>query len=314
VTPTRAAAVAVATVLTVAAGSASASPPARGLLLLTVTAPPATPATLPTGPVHLWTLAPRSGAAARDLGPVGRHADQFAQAQLTPDGRHILVLKALGEPVSVQTPMELDELDLAGRRTRTLIHLSGIERFAVSPDASRIVFTRGRPNGADTYLLTVGTRTPTLVRNGWGLTGSFAWLANGKVAVADQWSFCRSLLCEYDPGSGRVARLDVDLSQKPAGVAPTYSPDAKRIAFYSVAGPAGVRVYSLRGGFQRNVAGQYCNGPFSPDGARLVVEEGCSSAPAAAPLLFDFASHRLARLDVRLPFAAGSTYTVADWR
>ena len=255
------------------------------------------PATTQTGRIELWTTNGAGGDARRlaVLTPPPNRA--LLGAQLTHRGDVVYAESAAADG-------NVADLYLVDHRTRQawlMFSVRGLGPFATSPDGLQIAYSRELP---------IAGKPATFVADLDGshrrqiapvaASYSLAWPASGTLFMVGGEGRCWFCAVNVASGVGRPVPVPVGNNNG----WPVVSPSADRVAFDDLTGPAGERIYTVRGKFLRNLVGAGGEYAFwGPDEQQLLIQ-----SPGLR--MFDFATHRLATFRHAGPKAMG----VLDWK
>lgn len=274
----------------------AATPQASSLILYR--SPPSTTAN--PAIVHLWTTDGR-GQHAREvisLKPVGRN-EAVRLAYLVPDGIILATTTATDGNLT-----DIGFLKRGSNRVRTLFSVRGLYTLRPSPDGQEIAYSRSLPV-AGKPLLVIARRDGTVVRTlAHATSKTLSWSADGRRVFAygvtpDCW------VCVFSVSNGAHSAItNINLDNLWGGW-PSVSPSGARVALPDAKGPAGERIYTTTGIFLRNLVGHAASAFWSPDDAKLLLQQ-----QNAVPLVFSFKSKRLSSFAHDGP----ADLNVLDWR
>lgn len=274
----------------------AATPQASGLILYR--SPPSTTAN--PAAVHLWTTDGR-GQHAREvisLKPVGLN-DAVIFAYLLPDGIMLTTTNATDGNMT-----DIGFVKRGSNRVRVLFSVRGLYSLRPSPDGQEIAYSRSLPV-AGKPLLVIARRDGTVIQTLAHATGkTLSWSSDGRRLFAygvtpDCW------FCVFSVSTGaHTAITNINLDNLWGGW-PSVSPSGARVAFPDAKGPAGERIYTTTGVFLRNLVGHAASAFWSPDEAKLLLQQ-----QNAVPLVFSFKTKRLSSFTHDGP----ADLNVLDWR
>lgn len=270
---------------------------ASGLILYrSPTSTTATPAV-----VRLWTT-DGEGRNAREvvsLKPVGA-SEALRAAYLVPDGLMLAETSATDGNVS-----HIAFVKRGSHHARVLFSVRGLFSFRPSPNGNEIVYSRSLPV-AGKPLLVVVHRDGTVVRTlAHATSKSLSWSSDGRrvfaYGVTPDCGFC--VFSVADGAHAAITSINLDNLW---GGWPSVSPSGTRVAFPDAKGPAGERIYTMKGTFLRNLVGQAAANAFwSPDEAQVLLQPQYERAR-----VFSLKTKRL----IPLRHDGPADLVVLDWR
>lgn len=249
--------------------------------------------------VRLWTTdgTGRNAHEVISLKPTDRR-DPLIGAYLVPGGVILATTNAKDGNMT-----DIGFVKRGATRIQRLFAVRGLYGFLPSPDGREIAYSRSLPI-AGKPLFVIARRDGKVIRTlSHMAVAIFNWSGDGKRLFSYCPTVRRRELCSYSATTG--ASTATNLNLRNAASTPSVSPFGTKVAFYEKLGPAGERIYTVKGAFLRNLVGHSTAfAIWSPDESKLLLPG------TGAPLVFSFKTKRLTSFAHTGP----ANLLVLDWR
>ena len=242
---------------------------------------PASPTAEPNV-VHLWTTdgTGRNAHEVISLKPTDKR-DPLIGAYLVPGGVILATTNAKDGNMT-----DIGFVKRGATRIQRLFGVRGLYGFRPSPDGQEIAYSRSLPN-AGKPLFVIARRDGRVIQTlSHMAVAIFNWSRDGQRLFSYCPTVRRRELCSYSATTGASTATSLDLRN--AASTPSVSPVGTKVAFYEKLGPAGERIYTVKGAFVRNLVGHAAAfAVWSPDETKLLLPG------TGDPLVFSFKTKRL---------------------